>query len=496
MRSRTQLTWGMWMVTLWAACLAAAVRPAASAAAEPLPQALVSCINDGAEDQYTTYKDFAYKKPVRLKLRKGWWSAKPAAAPVTVVCGLNPDRLNQLESQCRRWHGPISASVYAVVRAAKAGELLAAEQAQRLEEAEANVAAFHAKMDALEAGCQLDVLLLYEVVLDDVMEVMFPVNALRNFALLQARTELVSMVDVDLLVSNSLFDWLQTEANMKLLRDGTAKKQVYVLPAFETAPHANETEAHALADGASGMSKAKLSELVQKRVVYQFALYLFWQGHNSTDYKKWFATSTPYPIKWHDGYEPWFIIGRHANPFYDESFRGYGWNKVTHVANILKQRYEFVAHPAGFLIHRQHGRSAADKMYQAQKVAYEADVKANKITRDKPNNNLAGLTHRFRDDVYAALDKGGYEPLLDGGIKACLRVLPWWKELQQGGQPPGDPQQREQQQQQQQAAGETQQQQEAPEGDGAPGGGARRSRLRRLAEELARRLMVRRRRRA
>ena len=47
-----------------------------------------------------------------------------------------------------------------------------------------------ARMEALEKGCQLDVLLLYEVVLDDVMEVMFPVNTLRNLALLQVGWEL------------------------------------------------------------------------------------------------------------------------------------------------------------------------------------------------------------------------------------------------------------------------------------------------------------------
>lgn len=78
-------------------------------------------------------------------------------------------------------------------------------------------------------------------------------------------------------------------------------------------------------------------------------------------------------------------------------------------------------------MHRQHSRSNADKMYQAQKKDYEKDMMAKKITPDKPNNNLAGLTHRFRDKVQAEMAAGNYTGLLDDGIRACVKVLPWWQ---------------------------------------------------------------------
>ena len=58
------------------------------------------------------------------------------------------------------------------------------------------------------------------------------------------------------------------------------------------------------------------------------------QGHRATDYDKWFKANELYDIEYSAGYEPWFIIDRFLNPFYDASFRGYGWNKVAHVLNV------------------------------------------------------------------------------------------------------------------------------------------------------------------
>jgi hypothetical protein len=57
----------------------------------------------------------------------------------------------------------------------------------------------------------------------------------------------------------------------------TNSNTVVVLPAFETAPQKNMTLAHQLADAAAMMTKAQLARLVQRKLVYQFALYLFRQ---------------------------------------------------------------------------------------------------------------------------------------------------------------------------------------------------------------------------
>ena len=53
---------------------------------------------------------------------------------------------------------------------------------------------------------------MYEVVSDEpLMSELVPWNSLRNFAMAQARTPLVAMVDVDFQVSRSLEKWLQKD---------------------------------------------------------------------------------------------------------------------------------------------------------------------------------------------------------------------------------------------------------------------------------------------
>lgn len=59
------------------------------------------------------------------------------------MTGLNPSRLDQLESQCRSWRGPISAAVYQVLQNKDSKEGLTADNKKQLAEAEAQVAAFH-----------------------------------------------------------------------------------------------------------------------------------------------------------------------------------------------------------------------------------------------------------------------------------------------------------------------------------------------------------------
>jgi hypothetical protein len=93
-----------------------------------------------------------------------------------------------------------------------------------------------------------------------------------------------------------------------------------------------------------------------------------------------------------------------------------------------------MVHPSAWIVHRQHGRSGADKMYQSQKKAYEAEAKADPKKAEE-NTSLAGMTHRFRNKILAALAEGAYAPGVDDGVKACVAALPWWQKDDRGGAP-------------------------------------------------------------
>lgn len=179
-------------------------------------------------------------------------------------------------------------------------------------------------------------MLLVETVSEEAMKWMLPINVLRNYALMAARTRLVAMVDVDLLPSAGLADWMLqpgkwvslhtpgqgsaaaensgwacrprimlaqrsssyasckpccrthmqrpsvTDAvvpflpcSLDYLEQECSQSKVFVLPAFETAPLPSTEEAHALANTAAAQSKEGLAKMVEKQQLWQFALKIF-----------------------------------------------------------------------------------------------------------------------------------------------------------------------------------------------------------------------------
>ena len=562
-----------------------------SSGVPPSPD-LVRCLNADGDDedggghggnyrlQRTVYRDFVEGRPARLRYWAGRWSAKrqraaagggdsggesgesggdsgnskspPFQTTLTLASSLTVARLDQLEAQCRLWtKGPVSAVVYLPVRddgggGQKAGggggggrgaerlSDLSAAARRELDDAARAVAATFERAEADPQGCLLDVVLLFETVADDLMPGVPPVNAMRNHALLMARTPLVVMADVDLLPSASLSQWLALPvaasasspsassssssssfsaaaaaaaaasapppSAASLLQEACeASDALFVLPAFETPRSPDAAAAHADAErGARAETKAELERMAAAGRVRQFAVRIFHEGHDGTDYARWWrlpfyaagggaggsaeargggggagdksaetqggdggadgsgAAAAPrpllasaYAVAPSADYEPWFALARGRNPWYDARFRGYGWNKVTHVARLAAIGFQFRVLPSGYLVHRQHARSSADLLYQSQKKAYEAaaaatgaavggrhgaagEAAAAAAATAAAFESVAGVTHRLRDAVVASLAaarEGGraYAPALDAGLRGCVATLPWWR---------------------------------------------------------------------
>ena len=63
---------------------------------------------------------------------------------------------------------------------------------------------------------------------------------------------------------------------------------------------------------------------------------------------------TPPPLL-QTGFEPYILLPREAVPFYDERYRGYYWNKVSHLMHLsLQQGVVFAVHPSAFVVHVPH----------------------------------------------------------------------------------------------------------------------------------------------
>lgn len=81
----------------------------------------------------------------RGKVEHILWSAKKPGSDITIVTTLTPSRLEQLESQCRTYKGPISAAAYVELWDTTKEPKLSTDQQQYLAAVKSALKAFHEK---------------------------------------------------------------------------------------------------------------------------------------------------------------------------------------------------------------------------------------------------------------------------------------------------------------------------------------------------------------
>ena len=329
------------------------------------------------------------------------------AAPITLVAQCSLDRLDRLIAQLASWRGPASVALY--IESPQGSEAAAqaeSEAVRRLRSAASETAIdthrlvvsilYRASSSSLEQEANAEMPL-------------YPINALRNLAMSHAPTELVFLLDVDFVPSAGLLRELGRDH--RLLHQLRTSRTALVIPAFEVSPdHRLPRQQAALSSLLGGCSPPAASP---------FHCSHFPAGHMPTDFARWLTASERYTVDYALNYEPYIIANRRWLPPYDERFRGYGHNKISHVYAVAAAGATFEVMPRHFVCAHEHPKStswaatfgsAADPRHRMRVAAIWRRVQRDAplpttLTKAEPKSSPADSA------VPAASDKTGLSTL-------------------------------------------------------------------------------------
>lgn len=271
-----------------------------------------------------------------------------------------------LRGQCRTWGDRIAATVYVpyITNFGAASLETKAVNGSSIEDIVAFLDDFHGKLEVETGACALDLELVMEkfTTWDDDNVTLYPFNALRNRALMLAKTEAIVLLDVDFLPSQSLPQTYQNRPGSyaDLLQVLVEEKTAYVLPAFETKQQG--ADGRVVAKNVAKRGKLAAVNAWNHGNIAGFQVSQYPAGHSPTDFGKWISTIEAYNIEYLKGFEPYIMISRRYVPWYDERFRGYGRDKIVHLTHLAEQlEIKMRVHRSGFVIHSPHAKSSTFK---------------------------------------------------------------------------------------------------------------------------------------
>lgn len=241
------------------------------------------------------------------------------ATDTTLVAQLSLDRLHMLEPLAAVWSGPISLAVYATD--SEANQLLSHIQTSPI----------------LSARTNLGLHVVYKE------GEFYPVNYLRNVALSHVCTATVFLTDIDFLPMQNLYSYIREAVRVLGMAGG---RRALVVPAFESLLYKTDPPE----------KKEDVLQMLADRQLHPFRQREWPVGHTPTNYEHWKTATVPYRVRWASDYEPYVVVSSNVSR-YDERFVGFGWNKVSHMATLAAQGYDFVVLPDAFIIHLPHAPS-------------------------------------------------------------------------------------------------------------------------------------------
>ena len=192
---------------------------------------------------------------------------------------------------------------------------------------------------------------------------LYPINILRNIAIEYAPTDRIALLDVDFIPSARAHSALVKHLSLA----PSNEKSVLILPAFERsisnkdehenellsikALHVPETKSDLIADINEGIGS-------DEGKISPFHVDIFPQGHEATNYDKWYQATEPYHVDYSARFEPYFVIHKKEMPPFWDFFQGFGQNKWSWVAELSAAGWTFNVAPDCFVVHINHDYSA------------------------------------------------------------------------------------------------------------------------------------------
>lgn len=203
-------------------------------------------------------------------------------------------------------------------------------------------------------GCLLDMELFVEefATVNDTFIHLYPVNAMRNRAHQLAQTEAILLLDVDFIPSANFAREYQSPTGYEKIMKVLAERKAFVFPAFESV-NGWETAADRHVVTAAFMGKATLIDLYKAKRLDAFSQNNY-TCHAATNYAKWFDANESYEIDYSGPYEPYLLTAKAYTPWYDERYRGYFSNKISHRRYYSTLGVRHIVHPTAFVLHMFH----------------------------------------------------------------------------------------------------------------------------------------------
>lgn len=258
---------------------------------------------------------------------------------VTLITQVSPDRISRLVDMATSWSGPISAAVY-------------------VKDEDEELPIIDELVDSSEPVRKfVDFHILYA------NKTRYPVNNLRNMALVNSRTSWILILDADFVTSQNMHDYLSEIGQKDRLSND--KKQVFVVPAFSS-----DLRPHKLPK-----TKSDLLRAVSSRTVIPVNEKICPKCHGPTDYRRWYDATEPYKALYRWIYEPYLMMNKdQLSELFDERLKGYGFDKNSHVFTLATSGYDFVVLPEPFVIHLNHetadwdGGNLLEQQFESLKI--------------------------------------------------------------------------------------------------------------------------------